>query len=75
MRLFLITAQRWNLRSSFMSDGLTLNEAGGSKCPIRQKIGCHFLQDYAMVTKIIDFVSNYPSFNQVKLFFSIFTDF
>ena len=38
---------------------LTLKDAGGgggSKCPYGFSIGCHFSQDLAMVTKILDFI-------------------
>ena len=36
---------------------LTLNDAGGgSKWPTGQEIACHFSQDHAMVTKILDFI-------------------
>jgi hypothetical protein len=42
---------------------LTLNDAeggGGSKCPFRQENVCHFLQDHAMYTKILDFIHKHP---------------
>ena len=36
---------------------LTLNytSGGGSKWPAGQEIACHFSQDHAVVTKILDF--------------------
>ena len=34
---------------------------GASKCPIGQKIGYHFPQDHAMVTKILDFIHKHPN--------------
>ena len=33
---------------------------GGSKCPYGFLIGCHFSQDHAMVTKILDFINKHP---------------
>ena len=34
---------------------------GGSKCPYGFSIGCHFSQDHAMVTKILDFIHKHPN--------------
>ena len=34
---------------------------GGSKCPIGQDVGSHFSKDYAMVTKILDFIDKHPN--------------
>ena len=40
---------------------LTLKEAGGGpKVPSGFSIGCHFSQDHAMVTKILDFIHIHP---------------
>ena len=40
---------------------LTLKEAGGGpKVPSGFPIGCHFSQDHAMVTKILDFIHIHP---------------
>ena len=41
---------------------LTLKEAGvGPKVPAGQEIACHFSQDHAMVTKILDFIHKHPN--------------
>ena len=34
---------------------------GGPKVPAGQKIACHFSQDHAMVTKILDFIYTHPN--------------
>ena len=48
---------------------LTLSDAGGwSKCPYGFSIGCHFSQDHAMVTKILDFINKHPKLKVVKSF-------
>ena len=40
---------------------LTLKDAGGGpKVPSGFSIGCHFSQDPAMVTKILDFIHIHP---------------
>ena len=40
---------------------LTLKEAGGGpNWPYGFSIGCHFSQDHAMVTKILDFIHIHP---------------
>ena len=41
---------------------LTLKEAGaGPKVPAGQEIACHFSQEYAMVTKNLDFIHKHPN--------------
>jgi hypothetical protein len=34
--------------------------------PIGQEIACHFKQDHAMVTKILDFIHKHPKYLLVK---------
>ena len=34
---------------------------GGLRQPIGQEIACHFSQDHAMVTKILDFIHKHPN--------------
>ena len=41
---------------------------GGSKCPYGFLIGCHFSQDHAMITKILDFINKHPKLKVVKSF-------
>ena len=48
-------------RIFFLDCCLTLKEAGGGpKVPSGFSIGCHFSQDHAMVTKILDFIHIHP---------------
>ena len=42
---------------------------GGSKCPYGFLIGCHFSQDHATVTKILDFINKHSKLMVVKPFF------
>ena len=42
---------------------------GGLRQPIGHKIACHFSQDQAMFTKILDFVHMHPNQKLVKSFF------
>ena len=46
-------------------------EGGGQILPIGQEIACHFLRDYTMVTKILDFIHKYPNsfFHYLDRFF------
>ena len=47
---------------------LTLSEGGGSMCPYGFSIDCHFSQDHAMVTKILDFINKHPKLMVVNPF-------
>ena len=40
---------------------LTLKDMGGWNHPAGQEITCHFSQDHAMVTKILDFIHKHPN--------------
>ena len=42
---------------------------GGPKVPSGFSIGCHFSQDHAMVTKILDFIHKHLNYNVLKSFF------
>ena len=42
---------------------------GGPKVPSGFSIGCHFLQEHVMVTKILDFIHIHPNKKLVKSFF------
>ena len=42
---------------------------GGWNPPIGQEMVCHFLQDYTMVTKFLDFIHKHPNYKVVKSFF------
>ena len=42
-------------------NSLTLKDAGGRIPPISQEIACHFSQDHAMVTKILNFIHKHPN--------------
>ena len=50
---------------------------GGWNPPIGLEIACHFSQDHAMVTKILDFIHKHPKYPQIMdgwpLTFPIFT--
>ena len=49
---------------------LTLKDPGGGwNPPIGQEIACHFSQDHAMVTKILDIIHKHPKYQLVKSFF------
>ena len=49
---------------------LTLKDPGGGWNPsIGQEIACHFSQDHAMVTKILDIIHKHPKYQLVKSFF------
>ena len=54
-----------------LSIGLTLKDPGGGgwNPPIGQEIACHFSQDHAMVTKILDIIHKHPKYQLVKSFF------
>ena len=41
---------------------------GGPKVPGGFSIGCHFSQDHAMITKILDFTNKHPKLKVVKSF-------
>ena len=49
------------IKSLLLAILLTLKDAGGGpKVPSGFSIGCHFSQDHAMVTKILDFIHIHP---------------
>ena len=57
------SALKWSLE-------LTLKDPGeGGNPPIGQEIACHFSQDHAMVTKILDIIHKHPKYQLVKSFF------
>ena len=48
----------------------SVKEAGGGpKVPSGFSIGCHFSQDHAMVTKILDFIHKHLNYKVLKSFF------
>ena len=42
---------------------------GGGNPPIGQEIACHFSQDHAMVTKILDFIHKHLNYKVLNSFF------
>ena len=56
----------WNLMIFFNPKGG--GGGGGPKWPYGFSIGCHFSQDQAMITKILDFINKHPKLKVVKSF-------
>ena len=58
--------QNWQSQVARISIGIFVNPqttrgGWGWNPPIGQEITCHFSQDYAMVTKILDYIHKHPN--------------